>query len=286
MKDIIVTTRTNWVSEEIREGMLSADSSQDSQFRVIRDYGFDIPEPALASHAWWMPASHAAHVRLTLPQMTLTAPGENWLPSIPYHMRGRHIESMKVSELLSEGTWNTPRVIKPAEAKIPNLPVKLWDYQEFKEVADLLHPDSNVQVSSRWIPFNYEHRFYVVHGKIETGSPYLIDDVTWNDGLSWHHYEDAFSYARAVVEELGTHQPESYVLDVGLDTSTDKWLVVEGNPSWCSGFYGASIPAVIEAIHISGFADSNWAWNPDPQLVWVNEKKKKLEISPLPNYRC
>lgn len=280
MKNVIVTTATNWVSEEVREG-LNPDG-----FRVVKDYGFDIPFPAQDIHAWWLPAAHATKVFLSLPDIHFTAPGSEWLERIPLELTGRFINSLTLGDLLD---WRFPGRLwmKPSEAKLDMLPAAFYDFSQLSSIANTygLSREMNMQWTSSFIPFNWEHRFYVVGGVVITGSPYLVDGSTYNDGVSWDKYEEAMAYAQTAVDLIDDYQPHSYVLDVGLNEENGEWLVVEANPTWCSGFYGSNIEKVIEAIHESMKPCNGWDWKPDAELIRTNTKKKKLGICPPVNLR-
>lgn len=274
MKNIIITTMANWVSEEVREGLDAHD------FKVIKDYGFDILLPFEDIYAWWMPAAHAARVVRAMPELKLIAPGSDWLTTIPEHLTCRKISILTLQELLSE-PFTGKLWVKPAEAKIEPFPALFYSYDELQNIANMssLEATMNVQYTKTFIPFNWEHRFYVLQGKVTTGSPYLVDGVTFNDGVPWDGYEDALKYAQYAVGELAENQPPAYVLDIGLDEITGKWAVIEANPAWCSGFYGADMNNVILCIHESMKHDAEWQWIPDPHLDKISQKKVLLKKS-------
>lgn len=276
MKNVIVTTMTNWVHEEVEEGL------DPTTYKVVKDYGFDLLTSCLDAYAWWLPAAHAARVVRTLPEVTFSAPGPDWLVSLPLGITGRKIETCALGDLLLE-RWEGLKWVKPAEAKIEAFPPSQWEHSDLLKCSSGIPLDSKVQTNDRFIPMDDEHRFYVVNGEVATGSPYLINGVVWNDGIGWDRFEEAKTYAQMVVKSLQNDQPDSYVLDVAWDTYRKRWLVIEGNPTWCSGFYGSDMTTVVEAIHESMKSSEKWAWTPDPYLAWQANRKKKLEMEPVFN---
>lgn len=274
MRNVIVTTMANWVHEEMRSG-LSADD-----FTVVKDYGFDIPLPLDEVYAWWMPAAHAARVKNVAPNLHMVAPGVDWLPSLPFEFVGRSTATMPLAVLHEGGDGEIAFWMKPAEAKIEEFPAGMWNVSDVRNITANMSQDMAIQVQVGRVSFDHEHRFYVVNDEILTGSPYLDGGVTWNDGIGWDRYDEAKGFASMIVRELEGNQPPSYVLDVGWDKVSSKWLIVEGNPTWCSGFYGSDISLVVDAIHESMIKNDVWAWTPDPELVRVADRKKELVFAP------
>lgn len=274
--NVVVTTYANWVAEEITDGL----AISGSQEKVFHDYGFDILFPKDDIRAWWLPAAHAARVRRVFPDIGFSAPGPEWLGSVPEDLLGRSVRVSTLSETLDD-KWEGKRWLKPSEAKLERFPAQLWTHQELTDSTKSMSDDLSVQYSEEFLNINYEHRFYVVSGEVITGSPYLINNVSWNDGIGWEKHSKALDFAKYAVSELGDNQPHSYTLDVGLDMFRNKWIIIEGNPAWSSGFYGSNIPLVVEAIHESIHSDnSRWLWKPDPELMRVAERKKLLKIVP------
>jgi len=158
---------------------------------------------------------------------------------------------------------------KPAEAKIERFPGG-WYIAD--QVAALeLHPDSWVQWTPTRLDLSVEFRCYVLEGAVLTVSPYLLGDLTFYDldeaTLAAVNTADATAFARTAVASLGAARPVAYVLDVGFDRLTDRWVVVEANPAWCSAWYGCAIDAVLATITASCRCEDEWRWVPDAELV-------------------
>lgn len=84
------------------------------------------------------------------------------------------------------------------------------------------------------------------------------------------HGRAAFGFAVDVMDTISptTPGPAAFVLDVAL-LADGTWVVLETNPAWSSGQYGADLGAVIECLFAvnDAAAIGTWAWNPDPYLV-------------------
>lgn len=274
MKRVIITSMARWVYDDFVGGL--GTQKNDPNLIVNHDLGLDVPSDISDVYAWWMPAAHAARVSHAFPgQLTLTAPGATWLDDVPQSLTGRTVATHTLADTLSH-PWDGKLWTKPAEAKIEGFEAQLRTFEEFVNDTDTLPDGTMVQTNDRFLSLNHEHRFYMVNGQPATGSPYLDNGVVWNDGIDWIHYEDALDFATHAGQLLGSHQPRSYILDVAWDFENNTWVVLEGNPTWCSGFYGSDIPSVLEAIHLSMIPDRRWSWTPDPYLSQMAERKRPL----------
>lgn len=274
MKALIVVSYASWISEDFRSAL------DPREWAVIKDYGFDMPSDLdkYDAVAWWMNAQHAARVIRANPQMGFIAPGPAWLSGVPKSLTKRDILTSTVHDFL-QGTPAGSFWVKPAEAKIEGFEAGWRNATQTLEAISSMHlpMESYIQWSTTLLDINWEHRFYVLDGEVLTGSPYLVDGVTYYDGASWDRYEEAYNYAVEAVKELGEHQPPAYTLDVGLDAERG-WLVIEGNPAWSSGIYGGSPEKVAEVLinAYQGKSVSEYAWKPDQYLVNIAERKPLL----------
>lgn len=285
--EMIVCSRVRWPFEDMVAGAAG-------RFPVRHDFGFDVPALApAATVAWWTPAEHAARLLRAGVEMHLSAPGPTWLAEAPEHITGRPVWAGTVADLA-----RAPRSgwAKPAEAKIDDLPAAWYD-----DTADFaaavrqagLPGDAWVQVSPARLDLAEEHRCYVRAGVVRTASPYLLaDGSTWEPGFDERtdlHHAEARAFARHVVGDLGEGQPGAYVLDVGL-VASGAWVVVEANPAWCSGTYGADLVEAVDTVvassatRLAGTGGASphgrWAWRPDPCLVAAAERKPSLRRAP------
>lgn len=263
MKRVQVTSMAHWVAEEFK------DSLDTSEYEVKHDFGFDVPREI--PYAWWLPLEHAYQVQRVSP-IHLTATGSQWLSQLPFELLGRVIQTMPISSLESlTGTfW-----MKLAEAKSDQFIAGIHNVEKIKELN--LPKGTQLQICDRVLDLDNEHRFYVVGGEIATGSTYLLNGKTWNDHPVVGDYSGAVKFAEYCVKELGNHQPHSYTLDVAYDKGNERWILLEGNPAWSSGFYGCDLTAVTEAIHESMKPSEHWKWSPDA-LIEARGTRKRLLV--------
>jgi hypothetical protein len=276
MKAFIVVSYASWVASDF-EPFLDL-----SKWKIIRDYGFDLPQhlESYESVAWWMNAQHAARLQRAGVAMELTAPGPKWLPAVSEELTKRPIFAADLSEFLSLPSFYESWV-KPAEAKIDGFEA---GWRTVEEVAELVveHSiplDSFVQWTDVRLNLNHEYRFYILDGMVVTGSQYLVDGVTYYDGAEGTLLNEAMEFAKFAVEEMGNNQPAAYTLDVGKDMTKQEWLVIEGNPAWCSGIYGSDPAKVISVIEKSCYDKSDegeFLWIPDAFLKARAERKVLL----------
>lgn len=274
MKALIVVSYASWISEDFRASLDPA------QWTVIKDYGFDLPAD-LENYddvAWWMNAQHAARVLRSTPHISFVAPGPRWLSTVPQELTKRDILTSTVRNFLDAppagSFW-----VKPAEAKIDGFEAGWRDAGETQKVISAvgLPMESFLQWTPTRLDINWEHRFYVLNGEVLTGSPYLVDGVTYYDGASWDKYDEALEYVQNAVKILEGNQPPAYTLDVGLDAQLG-WLVIEGNPAWSSGIYGCDPQKVVRVLANScyNFHISQYRWEPDHYLKRIAERKPLL----------
>ena len=266
MDAFIVVSMSSWVADDFQPGITTQ--------KLIRNWGMDLPERlgSYDSVSWWMPAAHAARLQRVGQAKELIAPGPYWLTQIPQSLTQRMVSSSTVEDFLSQAPENE-FFIKPAEAKIEGFEAAWRNFSQTCEIiSELKIPLGTVlQWSDKLIDINHEYRFYVLDGKVVTGSSYLVDGITHYDGADNSKLGEAMEFAQYAVSVID-NQPSAYVIDVGIDMSTNSWLVIEGNPAWCSGIYGANPLKVIQVIERSCNSmddDKNYLWTPD---AFLNEK--------------
>lgn len=238
--------------------------TEKSNYQYWFSYGNSIPfidEPKM----FWGAGGFIAGLIKSGIANEFSSAGKQWLPSLPENFLGREIFEGNLEYFFqkvdSEQVW-----LKPSEAKISDIKPGLWNIDQLFKISKI-HPEY-VNFSYQWtktiLPLNYEHRFYILDGKVLTGSPYLIDGIVYSSKMSWFKYADALNFAQKVVTELQDAQPVSYVLDVGFDQKKEKWVVIEANRTWSSGVYGSEQNKVCQALEISQKeTSSQWLWKPD-----------------------
>lgn len=268
----VVTTR-GWLVDELRAG------AAPFGVEVVHDWGLGLPDNPNPD-GWWMPCEHAARLLRAGIDLNLSAPGPNWLPTVPDSMLGRNIwvgTAAELAEGMFDGPmlrWIRPGFVKLAESKL-DPPAQWCGYarEQGTVIMETNPPDTVVQVADKFIPFDIEWRAYVINGEVVTSSPYLVDGATWDETMM----DDPFlaatpPFAREVAAEMAGRSPAAYTLDVGL--AHDDWFVVEANPVWSSGTYGCDPAAVVEALLAANEPD--WAWNPCPSLTAYAERVAPL----------
>lgn len=273
-----VSSMRHWVANDLRVGAAG-------RFPVLADMGLDVPVVE-GSVAWWAPAEHVARLAVAGVHLDLAAPGPRWLADLDVSLTGRVVWAGRLADIA-----DAPRSgwAKPAEAKVEALPARWWDaIADFAEAAAAagVSGDAWVQVCPTDLDIVEEHRCFVAYGHVVASSPYLLaDGSTYEPG--WEDREDlatsaARTFATEVVAALGDNQPVAYTLDVARSAS-GRFVVLEGNPAWCSGFYGAALDAVVDAVVASSWTPQvasdvpvgerctsrhgRFAWVPDAVLV-------------------
>lgn len=272
----VVVSMSSWVADDFVSGLSENQT-------LIRDYGWEIPLSILSydSVSWWMPAAHAARVQRAGYATQLLAPGANWLEGLPDYLTHRSIFAGTVHAFRnSPPTHNI--FIKPAEAKIDGFEAAWRTPREALAVIDMvkLPDDAFLQWTPKLLQLNHEHRFYVLDRQVLTGSAYLVDGITYYDGAVSHLSQDAEYFAQKAVNMI-TQQPAAYTLDVGYDELSQSWVVIEGNPAWCSGLYGADPHLALLTIERScnpKERDLSFLWKADSSLVSSALKKVPLTL--------
>lgn len=104
----------------------------------------------------------------------------------------------------------------------------------------LLNNDTPIQVSTVK-QIQKEIRFWVVGGKVITGSQYRIGNQTLYDE---YYEESALTFAQSMVDKF--QLAEAFVIDVCL--VNDEWKVVECGCINCAGFYKSDLQKMIMAL--------------------------------------
>jgi hypothetical protein len=263
MDAFVVVSMSSWVADDFEPGITNQ--------KLIRNWGMDIPEhlDSYDSVSWWMPAAHAARLQRVGHAMELVAPGPYWLTQAPESLTQRRVSASTVEEFLAMEPANE-FFIKPAEAKIEGFEAAWRNSSQTREIISKLKIPSGtfLQWSDKLIDINHEYRFFVLDGQLTTGSSYLVGGITHYDGADNSKLDEAAEFAQYAVSAID-NQPSAYVIDVGIDVTTNSWLVIEGNPAWCSGIYGSDPQKVIRVIERACHAiqdDKNYLWTPDSFL--------------------
>ena len=211
--------------------------------------------------SYWMAGGYAARMHRAGLASSLAAPGQSWLSSVDKSLTRRKIVTGAVSMMPEDVLL----FAKPAESKIDAILAGKYRKSEIEEICarDGISSNQQFQWSESILKMNHEHRFFVAHGKVVTGSPYLIDGVVYHPGLVSPYFTDALKAAESILTELGENQPPAFTLDVARDETSEAWLIVEANPAWSSGIYGCDPSLVIDVLEVAcNNTEDRWMWAP------------------------
>lgn len=275
----VVSTRA-WVADEL---------ATNRRHPVRRSFGLDVPADAESS-AWWMPAEHAARLLAQGVPLALTSPGAAWLSTdVPAALLGRAVHTTRLCDVPRDMPGTGELWCKPAEAKIPSLPMALRSREALLAASVSLPDDAIIQWTQTTLDLSIEFRCHIIDRAVVAISPYLLAGTqTYYDmtATDWVTATRLMPSARAFAAEAVlsiARQPSAYCLDVGYDRASGSWLVVEANPAWCSAWYGCAasrdeMDAVAAAIVRSCQRDAEWAWRPDPYLTERADAMRPLPV--------
>lgn len=247
-------------------------------------YGKHIPDTLVPENTvLWMGGIHAFRAQQLGFGKHLTSPGSDWLPNLPKEFLGRVIRETQLQQLdeYENALW-----VKPSEAKVDNLKPGVYTYAQLQKklTENLVSGKVSIQYTSTVLQPNWEHRFFVMDGKIMTGSPYSVDGIGYHKSISWSKYAEAEAFLETFLQAK-IPQPYAVTIDVGYNMETDRWFVVEANRPWSSGMYGADPKHFLAVVEASQHPDDpQWTWKPDVHLQLVNDLEP-LRLIPWPDER-
>ena len=239
MKTLILPPKFSEESNRIRKAALA------EGWQVERLPSWRIPD-----HLHGVPVAiygeplFVAHVEEVL-GVKFPAPPEDWLLHLPAELVHRKIMAMPLSEArLLEDRW----FIKPA------------DYKTFKAgvfpngaalPSEEEAPGKDLTLISEVVHWESEFRFFMRAGKAVAGSVYFRNGETAEVEGSWPSTAEEFQHAKDIAEQAFAatvdRLPETVVIDTGYIRGKG-WAVIEANPAWGSGLYGADPNLVLEVL--------------------------------------
>lgn len=271
---LTVVSSARWVAEDFAA----------TGHPVVHSHGFDLPD--LTESMIWCTGSFMNRI-LASGVTPPAASGGTLLLENQDELLGRRTEVFRVENAgATAKNWRGPVFIKPAEAKLPSLPARLYEsFGEFNLVLDGYRRDRGwttdqvgklTFIASEPASWIQEFRCFVASGKVVASSFYLDDS-----GQTWDAFEPgvapnaraAARWAQQAVDALsvshaqaGRSLPSGFVLDVG--QTLGGFTVIEANASWSSNPYHCDINGVLASVLASqSVADPTWAWTPDPILL-------------------
>lgn len=270
MKAFVVVTESAWMAERFTAGLNGR--------QMFLSYAHEFPDlSAYDTSSMWLAGGYAARLHRIGLAGSLMAPGQDWLSTVDSSLVGREI----VTQPLSAMPYGIQLFAKPAEAKIDAIKAGLYK----REYIDTVYQEQDIPVDTllQWtttlMDMNHEHRFFIANREVMTGSPYLIDGQVYDGYMTSPRYEEAVKFAEFAVKELGENQPPAYTLDVAFDEKSGKWIIVEANPAWSSGIYGADPSSMIDVLDIAcNNTDLRWTWKPAEYLMNMAAEAPIMEV--------
>jgi hypothetical protein len=257
---------------------------------MFLSYAREVPDvSSYMSHSYWMAGGYAARLQRAGLAPNLVAPGQHWLSEVSEldeTLTRRKIFTTKIAELPTGALL----FAKPAEAKIESIPAGKYFTDHLLEICknERVPADTLFQWTETLLNLNHEHRFFISDGQIRTGSPYLIDDVVYTSEMISPYFGAAYDAAENFLRILESNNllPPALTLDVARDEDSGEWLIIEANPAWSSGPYGASPSRILEVLERAcawskDVDDAKWLWEPAEYLVDLALKEPLMRIVPL-----
>jgi hypothetical protein len=174
----------------------------------------------------------------------LVVPPLDWLALAPGHLVRREVRFATLGEARN---LSQPRFLKPADA-CKLFAAGVYASGDALPGEDILPAETPVLIAEpvRW---EAEYRFFVCESGILTGSLYAREGDLANFAAPQDPEEkaQAENFARRVLRETEEALPPSVALDVGI-IAERGWAVVELNPTYSSGLYGANPEMALDAI--------------------------------------
>lgn len=270
MKAFVAVTESVWMAERFTAGLNGR--------HMFLSYAHEFPKlEEYESTSMWLAGGYAARLHRIGLADKLVAPGQDWLSTVDPSLTGRHI----VTQPLSDMPYDTQLFAKPAEAKIDAITAGLYTRTQIDAIyeREKIPAHTLLQWTDTIMQMNHEHRFFVAHHEVLTGSPYLIDGQVYNGILESPRFEEALAFAELAVKEVGDNQPSAYTLDVGFDEKSEQWIIIEANPAWSSGIYGNNPAIVLDVLDIAcNGTDTRWQWKPADYLLALADTVPQMQV--------
>lgn len=183
--------------------------------------------------------------------LALLEPPKDWLPSLSYELRKRHVE---LTTLAGARAISSPTFVKPAEDK--SFPASVYaDAAALLAVTPDLPDDLPILISEP-ATWEVEYRIFALDGKPVAVSPYFrfgelvynLENRNWNSPAE--ERDATLAFASDVLIHTSNSLPSGIVLDVGV-VAGRGFAVVEANPAWASGLYGCDPTEALKVVAAS-----------------------------------
>lgn len=175
--------------------------------------------------------------------LSLLEPPLDWLASLPRACLEREVRFTSLGEARD---LPGPLFVKPADEK--SFTARVWTDPAALPGPDKL-PDHLAVLVAEPVEWSLEVRCFVVEGQVLTCSPYVrYRELAQAPDGGWPASPDELAQARACAARVigSAALPPAVALDVGAIVGRG-WAVVEANPCWGSGIYGADPAGVLQA---------------------------------------
>lgn len=252
-----VVTFSRWLAHELAGG------AGVNGVEVVGDDGLDL-SPGADTAFWWCPGAHATRLAASGLQPFFMTPGVAFWRGLDPALAGRAVWCGPLADM---GDWAGHRFAKVADTKIAALPAAVHpDADTFRAAAARagLGAGSFVVVSEP-VDMVSEWRYWILHGRPVASSIYLHHGTAW-DGLPDIPAPARVDRFAAEVAATVAGMPAGWTLDVAL-TGAGQVVVVEANPAWSSGMFGASArqpgPLVATILASQGPGAPGTLWRDD-----------------------
>lgn len=227
------------------DSQLLYNAAINNSWKVWRFTTRDIPEWVRDSNVTIYCETAFADYLASELNIQLLTPSDSILSTLPFSFVKRNIQYARYKDFIKP---TEKKFIKPADYKF--FPAGIYSADD--EIPGLSYcQDEDPILISDVVTFVDEYRLFVMNDQIATGSSYVKDSVFVGDQSSELDLTvDLRNFANEVITIIKEWMPNSYVLDIGKLNSGD-FAVIEFNPSWASGIYGANPEKVLYCIQSS-----------------------------------
>jgi hypothetical protein len=179
-----------------------------------------------------------------LQQILLETPA-NWLMSLPqeYLQRDLQLTSLEEARKLNEA-----RFIKPAEGKF--FAAKIYQNPDELPAIGTQSEGMPVYIAEpvKWLS---EFRCFILERQMESYSVYSrIGEIVEDWFMSAEEVTSLENFCEKFRSDERIAMPPAFVLDIG-EIEGRGWAVIEANPVWASGIYGADAAKILKLLERS-----------------------------------
>lgn len=191
----------------------------------------------------------------------LLEPPHEWLCGVPAQFTQRQIRYLNFGQVAD---LDYPLFLKPPDDKIFGAAV--YHSAEALVARKDIDSDQGVLASAR-VDFLREYRVYMLDHKAVACSVYSVNGELFEDPKD-PDLDTAAHFASQVAAACTETTPSAVVIDVGV-LSTGEWAVVEANPVFGAGIYGAEPDHVLDVLYAACHRQAGLDPNLEPFIFAV-----------------